>query len=216
MDGTVDLRCEDRQEGRSILAGVAAVATTIPRAKADVWFGNGDIESVLLRGFRSGRVLGRFYDKGLESGRARPGELLRPEDQRRWQKADRPALEGVSGVDVRRNFRARFEPLYSAAKGVIVAPADVLAERLGELVDAGELPRRTAENLAGYLLLQAAGATGIERTTRWRRERKLRELGLVPEPLIGALAAQLEEDRERAIHLQPVFEQCLETEAWGD
>lgn len=216
VDATVDLQTGSRREGLSIMAAAAAVATRTPRTQADIWFGaQGLIESVLLRGHMSGRIMGRMYDKGLESGMAAPGRLLRPEDQRRYRKADRPALEGVSTADVRRNFRARFEPMYKASKGVIVAPVSVLTERLLEHVDAGDLPRRTAENLAGYLMLEAAGGVHqMERTTRWRRERKLRELGLVSEQFVELLAAQLEEDRGEAVELRPVLEACLDTDLW--
>jgi hypothetical protein len=216
LDGTVDLACATRSEGFAVMAAVAAVATSAPRIQANVFFGHASpIETVLWRGHRSGKILGRFYDKGLESGRARPGMLLRPEDQRRWQKAGRPTLEGARTEHVRENFRKRFEVLHAASKGVVVGPVTVLAERLNEMVDSGEIPARKAENLAGYLVLQATGATGrLERTTRWRREKDLRDLGLVPEHYVPLLAEQLEEDRGTEIELRPVLEECLETDRW--
>lgn len=216
LDGTVDLECESRREGLALMVAVAAVATRAPRIGATVFFGpGGAVQTVNWRAFRSNRILGRVYDKGLESGRAPAGHLLRPEDQRRWQKADRPALEGVTTEDVKRNFRARFEPLYAASKGVVVAPVTVLVERLLEHVDAGELHPRTASNLAGYLMLEAAGASrSVERTTRWRREKQLRELGLIPEHYVELLSAQLDEDREQAIELRPALESCLDDAVW--
>lgn len=63
------------------------MATSAPRAQAEVRFakdGTGSVETVYLRGHSGVKILGRWYDKGLEAGSAPRGLLIRAEDQRRY------------------------------------------------------------------------------------------------------------------------------------
>ena len=207
LDSTVDLHFDRGVEGLAALSGVAALP--VPRVKTQVMreVGGHRVETVYFRGTSGKRVLGRWYDKGVESGSDRRGFRVRPEDQRRYAKDGRLDVELVaSGTFVRDQFVRRFEPLWRASKGVKVAGAVELAERLGELVDEGVLTPRQAKAAAGWLLLEQAGANRQSRATYYRDRRKCADLGLV-------VADGTIEPVE--IDLEEVLEQALDSSTWG-
>lgn len=207
LDSTVDLQIPGSSAaGLALMAAVAAVARDMPRSKCNVWWDSTgrNVQTVALHGYNGGRLLGRVYDKGAESGTAPPGRLIRPEDQRRWAKGHRRGVEELTGHYVRRQFAQRFAPLWQASKGVTVAGPIVLAEKLKGLVDAGELAPSQAETLAGHLLLP--NLPGLSASTRQRRRRQLREHGLV---LADGVLQEVE------IDVADVLEHALETELWG-
>lgn len=208
FDATVDVDTGSRARGLAILAGVAGVATSATRAQAEVRFakdGSGTVETVYLRGYSGVKVLGRWYDKGLESvGPGRRGLLIRAEDQRRFPKGHRRAVEELSAEYVRSKFCDRFLPLWQATKGVTVAGPLVLADRIAELVAADELTVRQAESLAGYLVLSRRGVKQ-RRSTTYSRRRQLRELGLV---VADGVLEEVEVD------LHQVLEQALDGAMW--
>jgi hypothetical protein len=191
----------------AILAGVAAVATTAPRCQAEVRFakdGTGSVETVYVRGYSGVKILGRWYDKGLESGLAPRGERIRAEDQRRYPKGHRRGIHELEGRYVRSKFQQRFYPLWQATKGVTVAGPLILADRLADLVEDGELSARKAEQLAGYLVLQKR--VRQKRSTVYSRRKELRDLGLVVSE--GVL-------EEVEVDLHEVLDEALESPAWG-
>jgi hypothetical protein len=206
LDVTADLRFAGRADGLAVLSGVAAVG--MPRSKTAVWraTGRGPIETVGFYGYSGKKMVGRWYDKGIQAGVAPRGRLIRPEDQRRYPLAQRRAVEELTSPYVRDRFRSRFVPLWRASKGVTVAGIRVLAARLGDRVEAGELSIREAERLVGYLVLDQAGCWSGRRSTRYNRERDLRDAGLV--------AADGELD-EVEVNLHEVLEEALEADAWG-
>jgi hypothetical protein len=207
-DATVDFQPGSRSRGLAILAGVAAVATTAPRSQAEVRFakdGTGAVETVYVRGYSGVKVLGRWYDKGMESGCVSRGECVRAEDQRRYPKGHRRGIHESEGAYVRSKFQQRFYPLWQATKGVTVAGSLVLADRIAEFVEGGELSARQAEQLAGYVVLQKRGVR-LSRATTYRRRGSLRELGLVVAD--GCL-------EEVEVDLHEVLEEALESPAWG-
>lgn len=208
LDSTVDLAVDSTAEGLAIMFGVAAVATTMARAQANVWWapsGQRRVETVAIHGYSGGRLLGRVYDKGAESGTAAPGRLLRPEDQRRWDKGSRRGVDELTGQYVRSKFVSRFAPLWRASKGVTVAGPIALAGRLRDLVEGDELTAAQAETLAGHLLMSSVGLPGQSGSTRKRRRRALREYGLV---LADGVLQEVEVD------LGDVLAEALETDAW--
>lgn len=81
----------------------------------------------------------------------------------------------------------------------------VLADKLADLVDGGDLTARQAEGLAGYLVLAKRGVT-VSRSATYRRRAKLRELGLVVAD--GAL-------EEVEVDLHQVLDRALDGAAWG-
>jgi hypothetical protein len=208
LDATVNVAMGSRAEGLASLAGIAACVRDAP-GKAEVFYGpDRGVETVVLRGHAGKRILGRWYDKGLEATLAPRGRLVRAEDQRRWPKNDRRTVEDCDGVALRAGFQRRFYPLWKASKGVIVAGPVVIAEKLLDAVEAGEITAREAESLAGHCMLQVVGGrqgAGVSKATMYRRESRARELGLV---LADGVLQEVEVD------VAAVLEATLETELW--
>jgi len=209
LDSTVDLHLEDAAHGMAALAGIAALP--FPRTKKKVHYevSGPRVESVYLLGYSGKRVLGRWYDKGIESKTAPRGRLLRPEDQRRFTAETRPTLEAVAeSTFVRDAFVRRFEPLWKAAKGVKVGTAVKLAERAAELVEEEVLTPAEAQRIVGHLCLDASGRAEelFPRSTFKRHRREARESGLV---LADGVIDEVE------IDLGEILEEALDSEAWG-
>jgi len=232
LDATADLSFDTRAEGQAVLDGVAAVARM--RQKAEVWYERGAVQTVYFLGHAGKRKLGRWYDKGAESGLAPRGRLIRPEDQRRYVSGTRRDVYELTTDYVRQKFQQRFVPLWRASKGVVVASSDGLTDRVVELLQAGELTVAEAERLAGYLALRSRMRGGdfaptseeieavheafhddlrheelprrsLSRTTQWRRERALLDHGLVPADEAGT---------ETTVDLHAILEAVLDSDAW--
>lgn len=207
-DATVDVAPSSASEGLAILAGVAGVATTAPRCQAEVRFakdGTGSVETVYVRGFSGVKILGRWYDKGLESVSFPRGERIRAEDQRRYPKGHRRGVHELEAAYVRGKFQQRFYPLWQATKGVTVAGPMIVTDKLAELVQGGELTARQAEQLAGYVVLAKRGVRQ-KRSTTYNRRKALRELGLVVTD--GCL-------QEVEVDLHAILDEAMESSAWG-
>ncbi len=208
VDATVDLQMPSRADGLAVLAGVAAMATAMPRSQAEVRYakdGSGTVETVYLRGLSGVKVLGRWYDKGLESASAARGLLVRAEDQRRYSRAGRRTVGELTAEYVKTKFHERFYPLWRASKGVIVAGPLVLTDRMVDLVEAGEMTVAKAHRLAGFVVLAKHGVRQPARTAR-RYRSELRELGLVVAD--GAM-------EEVEVDLHEVLERALDGPTWG-
>lgn len=207
LDSTVDLSFVDPAEGLAALAGVAALP--LPRVKTEIIreAGGRRVETVYFRGSSGKRVLGRWYDKGVESGSASRGLLVRPEDQRRFPKQARLDLEAVaSSTYVRDAFVQRFSPLWRAAKGIKVGGVMELAQRLADLQDEGLISPAEAKRIAGHLVLDAAGAQRQSRSQCYRDRASARRHGLV---LADGVLDHVEVD------LAEILERALDSEAWG-
>lgn len=207
LDSTVDLHLEQAAEGMAVLAGVAAVP--IPRAKTQIVreVGGRRVETVYFRGSSGKRVLARWYDKGVESGLAPRGRMIRPEDQRRYPKSARLDVEAVAGSTyVRDAFVRRFEPLWRASKGVKVATATELAVKIKQLVEEGVLKPGEAIRVAGFLLMEQADCNPQTRSTRYRTRTLCAEAGL-------ALADGVTDEVE--VELAEIIERALDSEVWG-
>jgi hypothetical protein len=226
LDSTVDLWTGSTSHGAAIMAGVAAMLGQA--GKQELWRNCGHLETVTLHGRSGKRVLGRWYDKGVEAGTAPVGRLLRPEDQRRWPREMRRDVSELTGQYVRSKFHDRFVPLWRASKGVTVAGVPVIADKLLDAVDEGRVTIREAESLGGHLLLNQVAARRLEpqyetviedgrqverlvngRQSRWTRNRRrtrLQELGLI-------LADGVLEEVE--VSLEEVMTACLDAEGWG-
>lgn len=207
-DATVDVDAGSSARGLAILAGVAGVATAVPRAQAEVRFakdGTGSIETVYLRGHGGVKVLGRWYDKGLESGCAPRGRVIRAEDQRRYPKGHRRDIRELEASYVKSKFQQRWLSLWQATKGVTVAGTMVIAERLADKVQDGQVTAKQAEALIGYVVMSRRGVKQ-GRSTVYNRRKRLRELGLV---VADGVLEEVEVD------LHEVLEEALESPAWG-
>jgi hypothetical protein len=207
LDATVDLGFDVASEGLATLAGVAALP--LPRVKTQVMreVGGRRVETVYLRGSSGKTVLGRWYDKGVESGASARGMLIRPEYQGRFAKEARLPVDVVAqGSFVRDAFVKRFEPLWRAAKGIKVGSSKELALRLLELQDEGHITPAEAKAMAGHLLLEQADAQRQSRATRYRDRARCRDHGLV---LADGVVDEVE------IDLGEVIERALDSSAWG-
>jgi hypothetical protein len=205
LDATCDLRFDTTSEGLAVLTGVAAMA--LPRLKQVLHreAGGPRVETVSFHGHAGGKKVARLYDKGVQAGVAARGQLLRPEDQRRWGAGSRRAVEELSTGYVREKFRSRFLPLWKATKGVTVGTPTALATKLGPLLDAGEVTPAAARSMLGYIALEQAGLhQGPARTRRHLRAR-CRDFGLV---LADGVLEEVEVD------LHEVLDQCLDCDAW--
>lgn len=207
LDSTVDLAFQDPLEGLAVLGGVAALP--MPRMKTKLMreAGGRRVETVWFHGHGGKRVLGRWYDKGIESGGAARGNWVRPEDQRRYSVGSRLPLEAVASASfVRDAFVKRFEPLWKAAKGVTVGGAIKLAEKLGQLQEEGVITAGEAKRIAGHLLLDTADAHRQARSTVLGDRAAARKLGLV---LADGVVDEVE------VELDQVIERALDSSAWG-
>lgn len=175
-DGTVTLGFDDRKQGIAVLQGVAAL--DFPRSMPVVY--GKPPQTVYIAAERSARRLARVYDKGLETSTAAPGSLVRFENQVRYSKELRRVVEDVDLGHVRHRYEKRFGPMAKSAAGVTVASLPVLAARVADRVERGEMRYQEAERVLGFLALHQAGpARGLPGRTMRRRRSELRDRGLV-------------------------------------
>lgn len=210
LDATVNIASSSTPEGLAVMAGVAAIAKEAPRTHAELRYGaNGRLQTVYFRGAGGKTILGRWYDKGVESAAAPLGQLLRAEDQRRFVKSTRRGVDELTTGYVRSKFKQRFLPLWQASKGVTVAGPFKAADKLLVMVEAGELTAAQAERLAGHLFLgelsERTGRPMVSEATRRRRRRGLRQAGVV---LADGVLDEVEVD------LHDVLERALDDSVW--
>jgi len=179
----IDLTCDIERTavvGRSILNCVAAVEPP-GQIRSDVYRSKSGraIETVAWRGGR--RTVGRVYDKGVERGDGRHGrgELVRFEDQRRFDKSARPGVDALVDGYARTLFTNRFDALRAATRGVTVTTIEGAGQRVEQLVQAGELTPAQGKKLLGHLVLDSMGIELGSRTTRWRDRKLARAGGLI-------------------------------------
>ena len=65
------------------------------------------IQTVNFRSVRGRTILMRAYDKGVESGVASPGELIRFERQRRYRKRDELSVSEARDLEISKLFIGR-------------------------------------------------------------------------------------------------------------
>jgi hypothetical protein len=163
------------------------------------------IETVAFYGHSGKKMLARVYDKGVEAGLAPRGRLLRPENQDRFVKDTRRDVAELTTGYVKERFAKRFRPLWQASKGVTVAGAPVLIEKVYDLVDQGVITPAAAEALSGFAMAQSSGRWVGSRATYYRRRRQLREHGIVL-PDLGL--------DEVEVNLHDILAEVFETDAW--
>ena len=208
LDSTVDLSFDSPGSGLAALSGVASLPMPRVGKKVQREVGGRRVETVWLLGSSGRSVLGRWYDKGVESGSHRRGLRIRPEDQRRFAKDARVPVDVVAETSyVRDSFVRRFEPLWQASKGVMVGALTDLADRVVELVEEGEMTPGEGKSALAHLVLDSGGQERLQSRATWYRDRAVcRRHGLV--------LADCDEDRV-SVDLGEVLEEALEAECWG-
>ena len=187
LDSTATLAAPDTETGLTLLAGLGLV--DVPRTKPSV-IGRPP-QTVTWLTPTGHKVLGRAYDKGLEAALAPRGRLIRLEAQTRYTKETRRA---VIDLDPEGAFAKRFTPVAQSADGLTAATFPAVTERVAELVAAGRLTPHKAERLIGHLAL--TGKIALPRRTRFRRQRELRDSGLV---MVDALNDPIDVDLGEAL-----------------
>lgn len=208
-DFTVDYGPESGARGLALLAGIAAVDPAGVMDSRTIRRG-GRVETVAWQGRRG--LLSRVYDKGVESRLARPGELVRFEDQRRWrEQSTRRAPEELDAAYVRDTFNKRFLPLYRASRGVRVVTSSQLLVELKRAIERGEISPGQAVDAIGQLTFERAGLVVGSRMTRYRHRRVLQDLGLVPTES-GWEEALVDVTEELDLHNE--LEEVMDTGEW--
>jgi hypothetical protein len=205
MDATADLKFADRTHGVMALAAIASIQ--YPRCKLETIRAVGDsrIETVSIRGRAGRRILGRAYDKGVQTGETLAGHWNRLEDQRRFAKAARRDINEMTAASVKEKFEQRFAPLWKATKGVTVGGPLVIHANLAEKIASGELTYNEAERIAGYLALESQGLAPESRATMYRRRAEARAAGVY----------NSESEELLEVDVSDVLAMALESEAWG-
>jgi hypothetical protein len=179
LDVAAELRFDDGADGLAFLHALSL--TDVPWAKVGTEGKKREhIQTVNFRSVRGRTILMRAYDKGVESGLAPPGELIRFERQRRYRKRDELPLSSALELDVARFFIGReLESLVHVASEVVCDEWGAV-DRLNELVRCGLIKAAKADALAGFL---ARGGEGHKQSTWYSRWSELRTLGIVVAPL---------------------------------
>lgn len=202
VDATVTLRMEVPAEGWAVLRGLAAL--DVPRRKPDVI---GRPPETVYWLTPAGVRQERAYDKGLETGTAAAGTLVRLEAQTRHRASDRTTAEWWTMERVRETFEQRFGAMGRAADGLHVASEQTIREQLRDLVARERITPGMAERLLGFIAAQSVGLPAPSRRTRFRRQAELRRLGLA-QALDGIDVDDLDVD------LGGVLAEALGAEAW--
>lgn len=224
-DATVDVATASVSEGRAILSGVAAVLRE--QGHAQIRADRLGVQTAYLHGRDGKKVLGRWYDKGLESGLAERFRLIRPEDQRRYVKSSRRGVEELTAEYVRSKFQQRFVNLWRASEGVKVVSERRYIEEVVNLIEGGRLSAAQGESMLGHMLIrrELAGRLNllgpedvhpedlvrrlhVHRATAYRRSALARDVGLL-------LADDADGPEDVEVDLHDVMERVLDRGAWG-
>jgi hypothetical protein len=171
LDSTATIAFEDPRQGMALLRALAAVR--LPYIKPAV-YGNPP-ETVYLMDLRGrGRKLARAYDKGIESGTAERGRLIRLEDQRRFKSGERPGLQHVVGREL---FERRFAPVLEVAGTLEVCDHSTALDALAARLVAGSITDQKFDALAAFVHREARALPSQQRTAR-RKRQQLREIGI--------------------------------------
>jgi hypothetical protein len=179
LDLASDLMFANGGDGLAMIR--AASFLDVPRAKTGTDGRKaGKLESVTFRSTRGRRVIGRLYDKGVESASFEPGRLIRYERQLRYEKAREPSLADALRLPMRDLYAKQLRAAVANSRQVVAAPVNPSLDVLMMLADDGKITYQQAERLAGYLAIRQRGdPLQLPSRTRQRRERELREVGLV-------------------------------------
>jgi hypothetical protein len=179
LDVAAELRFEDRRDGLAFLHALSLA--DVPWAKVGTEGKKREnIQTVNFRSTRGRTILMRAYDKGVESGLAPAGELIRFERQRRYRKRSELSVSAASELDVAELFIGRELESLVRVTAEVVCDEWGAVDRLNELVRWGAIKASKADALAGFLVRRGEGHKPSTWYSRWSA---LRELGILVDPL---------------------------------
>lgn len=208
LDTTLDVAFESVEEGQLVLTAIAALMPARHKVTVTHMYGGPAVETVAWHGYRGKQMVARVYDKGVESGSAPRGQLIRLEDQRRFRRERRPSIDGVGPASVYEFVRRRFEPLREAPT-VTIGSFEALRGRIIELLESGAITPGLAERVISFLYLeQVPGAYRAPARTKRRRRQEVRQLGLMLSGMTGGERVDVE--------LAPIFDVVLGEGGWAE
>ena len=181
--GRLDVATEIRfPDGRAGLAFLHALSLAdVPWAKVGTEGKKRErLETVVFRSLRGRTVLMRAYDKGVESGLAPAGQVIRFERQRRFRKQREPSIEHAATYDLDGVFVGRELRSLMDVSAEVVCDLWGAVDRLNDLARAEVITAGKADLLAGFL---ARNGEMHKTSTRYSRWADLRRLGIIVDPL---------------------------------
>jgi hypothetical protein len=179
LDVAAELRFRDGADGLAFLHALSLA--DVPWVKVGTEGKKRDrIQTVNFRSVRGRTILMRAYDKGVESGLAPAGELIRFERQRRYRKRSELAVSATSELDIAELFKGRELEALARVTAEVVCDQWGAIDRLNELVQWGVIKAPKADALVGFLV---RGGGGHRQSTWYSRWSALRELGILIDPL---------------------------------
>jgi len=181
--GRLDVATEQRfQDGDAGLAFLHALSLAdVPWAKVGTEGKKRErIETVVFRSVRGRTVLLRAYDKGVESGTAQPGEVIRLERQRRYRKSVEPSVQQSVSYELEKVFVGRELQSLVDVSAEVVCDVWGAVDRLNEYARGGVITAGKADALAGFL---ARGGEAHKPSTWYGRWAEIRKLGIIVDPL---------------------------------
>jgi len=175
IDLAAELRFGDARLGSAFLHSLASL--DVPWCKSRVDGRKGEyVETVSFHGTRGATIYLRAYDKGVESGTARPGHRIRVERQRRYRKSSEPTPTDFAVSDIRRAYLGREFRLLADLPSATVCD---VPDALETLIDKASSWRQF-ERLAGFIC--AGGYIEYPRDKQYARMAELRSLGIFVDP----------------------------------
>jgi hypothetical protein len=179
LDIAAELSFDDGRDGLAFLHALSLA--DVPWAKVGTEGKKRDeIQTVNFRSGRGRQILMRAYDKGIEAGIARSGELIRFERQRRYRKDAERTVAMTLGLDAGELFVGRELRSLVDVTAETVCDTWGAIDRLNELMWQGRITPPKADALAGFV---ARGGEGHRSSTWYGRWADLRALGIIVDPL---------------------------------
>lgn len=179
LDVACDLSCS-RDDGLALLRVLRHAKP--PRSKWMVYENARDRapETVAFVTEKRGRILLRAYDKGLESGTAPRGELIRIERQQRLDKGRRRRPDAIDAGYLGAVWASHLQGMSKSARQVTVGGATTLTQELAARVAEGTMSPARARSLLGaaYLLPELEKNLGDRTARRWAAD--LAAEGIMP------------------------------------
>jgi hypothetical protein len=195
LDLTVDLCTDHAHEGQELLSAWEVAARSSGRFAPRYHRPGMPGDTVYMAG--ASGVESRCYDRGVKSGTAPPGRLIRPEAQWLFRDLSSPLEEEAADPQwLRERFAKRFGPSFRGR--IVVGNMSDLGRKLDAEVRKGELTAAEARRIAGYIVMEPWGLSGVPQRTRERLSAEARRFGFrlkdgILEPIEVDLGSVLEE-----------------------